>query len=52
MKKNLKILLGIVVVAVAAILAYVGYVYFSYSRIKDQVSLEVVQHKKRNDYNK
>jgi endonuclease/exonuclease/phosphatase family metal-dependent hydrolase/uncharacterized protein YxeA len=47
MKKNLKILLGIVVVAIAAILAYVGYVYFSYSRIKDQVSLEVVQRAKK-----
>lgn len=43
MNKLLKVILGIFVLVVAIILSYIGYVYFSYSRIKDNVELTVNQ---------
>ncbi|EOL43775.1 hypothetical protein [Enterococcus caccae] len=43
LKKALKICLGILTLFIAIILAYVGYVYFSYSRIADNLSVETIQ---------
>lgn len=43
MKKKIKILFSILAAIIAIILIYVGYVYFSYSRIEDDVSIKVVQ---------
>ncbi|MGX7148165.1 endonuclease/exonuclease/phosphatase family protein [Enterococcus ureasiticus] len=43
LKKSIKIFSGILVIFTAIILAYVGYVYFSYSRISDDLSVEISQ---------
>lgn len=43
MKRKIKILLSILSIIMAIILAYVGYVYFSYSRIADELSVKIVQ---------
>ncbi|MBP2097483.1 endonuclease/exonuclease/phosphatase family metal-dependent hydrolase [Enterococcus rivorum] len=43
MKKVLKVFFGVIILAIAIILSYVGYVYFSYSRINDNIELTVNQ---------
>ncbi|WP_207695483.1 hypothetical protein DOK67_0000099 [Enterococcus sp. DIV0212c] len=43
LKKSIKFFLGILAIFIAIILAYVGYVYFSYSRITDDISIETNQ---------
>ncbi|MBO0422522.1 hydrolase [Enterococcus plantarum] len=46
LKKSIKIFLGILGIIIAIILAYIGYVYFSYSRIADDVPVEINQRTK------
>lgn len=43
LRKSIKICLGILVTFLVIILAYVGYVYFSYSRIADNIPIQTVQ---------
>ncbi|EOH99284.1 hypothetical protein UAW_00434 [Enterococcus haemoperoxidus ATCC BAA-382] len=43
LKKSIKIYIGILAIFIAIILAYVGYVYFSYSRTADNLPIEINQ---------
>ncbi|MEI5993106.1 endonuclease/exonuclease/phosphatase family protein [Candidatus Enterococcus mansonii] len=46
LKKSIKIFLSLLVIFITIILAYVGYVYFSYARIADNLSIESKQNAK------